>query len=238
MDTLLLTGTIDSSKFNNSMTTLSDVNTRLDHYHSAITKWIKNSDFQKIVFIENSGYDFNYKKYESIAAKLGKQFEFISAEAFVEETIKYGKSYGEIKIINEAVEKSKLLKDEDSFYKCTGRLFIKNCNSILKEKHKSDTVFSGIPSDKWAFTWFFKVDKEFYKKYLSETYKEVDDYNGIFMEHIYYKILSANLDKIDTFYRYPNVEGVSAGTNSPYHSGFIRYLFKNIQVKRGFFGIK
>ena len=66
MDTLLLTGTIDSSKFNNSMTTLSDVNTRLDHYHSAITKWIKNSDFQKIVFIENSGYDFNYKKYESI----------------------------------------------------------------------------------------------------------------------------------------------------------------------------
>ena len=131
-----------------------------------------------------------------------------------------------------------MLKDEDSFYKCTGRLFIKNCNSILKEKHKSDTVFSGIPSDNWAFTWFFKVNKGFYRKYLAEAYTEVNDYNGIYMEHIYYRILTENLDKIDVFYRYPNVSGVSAGTNSAYHSGYIRYLFKNIQVKRGFFGIK
>lgn len=238
MDSLLLTGTIDPSKFNNSMTTLSDVSVRLNQYHTAIIKWLKKSNFSKIIFIENSGYPFDYKQYEMIADKLGKKFEYISADSFVDETIKYGKSYGEIKIINEAIEKSQLLKDETYFYKCTGRLFIRNCNSLLREKHCKETVFTGVPDDKWAFTWFFKVNKDFYEKHLSQAFNEVNDYQGIFMEHIYYKVLSSHLDEIELFRKYPNVTGVSAGTNSKYHSGLIRYFFKNIQVKRGYFGIR
>ena len=173
MNTILLTGTIDPSKFNNTGTKFADASERLNQYCSAIKKWITKTNFQKIVFIENSGYDFDFRQFENLAKEYNKQFEFIVAKPHVEKTIKHGKSYGEIMLMNEAVERSKLLNSEKSFYKCTGRLFIKNCNKILKEKHNVDNLFLGIPSDKWAFTWFFKVEKVFYKNVLSDSYKYV-----------------------------------------------------------------
>ena len=238
MRNLLLTGTIDPSKFNNTMTTLTDVGARLSQYESALTWWIRKSDFDNIVFIENSGYVFDEQRFADMAKKRGKRFEYLHGTPHFEETLAHGKSYGEIMLITEAIEKSALLKTEKSFYKCTGRLIIKNINRILNKKYSSDTVFTGIPSDKWVFTWFFSVGIEFYQKYLRDAYLYVDDQNGIFMEHVYYKKLMRHLDLIDTFSVYPNVDGVSAGTNSQYHSGRLRLLYKNIQLKRGFFGVK
>lgn len=237
MKKLLLTGTIDPSRFNNTMTTLTNVKVRLNQYESALEWWITKSDFQNIVFIENSGYKFNFDKYIQLAEQNKKKFEYILGTPYFKETVAHGKSYGEILLINEAVEKSELLKTADSFYKCTGRLIIKNINKILKTQYRSRTVFSGIPSDNWAFTWFFSVEIDFYKKYLSDAYKYVDDQNGVYMEHIYYEKLSRHRDLIDTFKTYPNVDGVSAGTNSQYHSGQLRLFYKNLQIKSGFFGI-
>lgn len=237
MSNLLLTGTIDPSKFNNTMTTLTDVQVRLHQYETAIDWWLLKSNFKNIVFIENSGFPFDIQKYTRLAELHQKRFEYISGTPYVKETIVHGKSYGEIKLITEAIEKSTLLKTEKSFYKCTGRLIIKNINKILKTKYNSDTVFTGIPTDKWAFTWFFSVNIDFYQKYLIDAYKYVDDQKGVYMEHIYYQRLLQHRELIDTFSIYPNVDGVSAGTNSQYHSGKLRLMYKNIQMKRGFFGI-
>ena len=237
MSNLLLTGTIDPSKFNNTMTTLTDVHIRLYQYETAIEWWICKSNFQNIIFIENSGFPFDVQKYTRLAEQNNKRFEYILGIPYVEETIAHGKSYGEIKLISEAIEKSMLLKSEKSFYKCTGRLIIKNVNRILRTKYKSDTVFTGVPADKWAFTCFFSVNRDFYQKYLSDAYEYVDDQNGIYMENVYYKRLLEHRDIIDTFSVYPNVDGVSAGTNSQYHSGKLRLIYKNIQMKKGFFGI-
>ena len=50
-------------------------------------------------------------------------------------------------------------------------------------------MFTGVPADKLAFTWFFSVNIDFYKKYLSDAYKYVDDQKGVYMEHIYYERL-------------------------------------------------
>lgn len=237
MNTILLTGTIDPSKFNNTGSTLVNADERLNQYCTAIKKWITNTNFQKIIFIENSGYKFDYEYFEALANEHKKQFEFILAKSYVEETIKFGKSYGEIRLMNEAVEKSKLLKNEDSFYKCTGRLFIKNCDKILKEKHSVGNLFLGIPSDKWAFTWFFKAEKDFYINVLSDSYDKVNDNDGIFLEHIYYQKLISHRNEFETFKQYPNVEGVSAGSNSKFHSGRLRLMYKNFRIKTGFFGI-
>lgn len=238
MSNLLLTGTIDPSKFNNTMTSLTDVHTRLKQYEAALAWWIKKSDFNNIVFIENSGYMFDIDKFMQLAEQNNKKFEYILGTPYVEETIAHGKSYGESMLINEAIEKSVLLKTAGSFYKCTGRLIIKNVSKILKAKYCSDTVFTGVPADKWAFTWFFSVNIVFYRKYLSDAFKYVDDQKGIYMEHIYYKKLLQHRDLIDMFHVYPNVDGVSAGSNSQYHSGRLRLIYKNIRLKTGFFGIE
>lgn len=238
MKSILLTGTIDPSKFNNTMTTLSDVDTRLNQYQTAIKWWIDKSKFENIIFIENSGYRFNKDYYSSKAAQKGKSFEFISGTPHYENTLNQGKSFGEIMLITEAIERSELLKSCDSFYKCTGRLIIKNVNRILKHGYKSGNIFLGIPSDKWVFTWFFSVEKDFYKEVLQDSYKYVDDKNGVFMEHIYYKKLIAERAKIDTFKVYPNVAGISAGSSSKYHSNVLSLFLKNRKVKSGYFGVE
>lgn len=77
MPNLLLTGTIDPSCFNNTMTTLTDVNIRLNQYESAIEWWIIKSNFKNIVFIENSRYDFNVYKFIQLAEQNNKKFEYI-----------------------------------------------------------------------------------------------------------------------------------------------------------------
>lgn len=58
MSNLLLTGTIDPSKFNNTMTTLTDVHIRLHQYEVAIEGWIRKSIFQDFIFIENLDLNF------------------------------------------------------------------------------------------------------------------------------------------------------------------------------------
>lgn len=237
MNAILLTGTIDPSKFNNTSTALIDVNERLKQYCTAIQRWIEKSNFEKIVFIENSGYDFDYKIYEDLAKKNNKRFEYILAKPYFDETIKHGKSFGEIMLINEAVDKSILLRNETSFYKCTGRLYIKNCNSILKETHKCNNLFLGIPSDNWIITWFFKVEKDFYNKVLRDSYKEVNDHKGISIENIYFRRIHEHRSNVEVFSKYPNVEGICAGQNIKYHSGFLSTIYKNIKIKTGYFGI-
>lgn len=237
MSTILLTGTIDTTIFNNTMTTLTDTKARLSQYCSAIDWWIRKSNFKNIVFIENSGYHFECEHFNKLAASFGKNFEYLLGTPYVEETIKYGKSYGEIKLINEAIEKSRYLNIDESFFKCTGRLIIKNVNKIIKRKYNKNNIFTGIPTDKWAFTWFFSVDKEFYSNYLYDAYTRVNDFQGTYMEHIYYDVLSKHKNEISQFDMYPNVSGISAGTDNKYHSGRIRLVLKNIKLKQGYFGI-
>lgn len=58
MNILLLTGTIDPSKFNNTMMTLTDVHIRLHQYEAAIEWWIRKSIFQDFIFIENLDLNF------------------------------------------------------------------------------------------------------------------------------------------------------------------------------------
>lgn len=64
---LLLTGTIDSTVYNNVGNKIVDVNERLLQYESCIERYIKESPFTKIVFIENSGYPFDAKKFIAMA---------------------------------------------------------------------------------------------------------------------------------------------------------------------------
>lgn len=56
-----------------------DSRARLKEYCDNITKYISNSNFDVIIFAENSGYDFNYLEYEKLAKSYGKIFEFIDA---------------------------------------------------------------------------------------------------------------------------------------------------------------
>ena len=234
---ILLTGTIDPSVFNNTTVALTDVNTRLKQYEDSIKWWIEKTNFNKIVFVENSSYPFDFKFFERRANCIGKHFEYINGTPYYDETIKYGKSYGEVRLINDAVERSKLLSKETSFFKCTGRLKIKNVNRILKQHYANKNVFLAIRKDKWVISYFFSVEKSFYKRVLSDSYLYVDDLNGQFLENVYYSKLIEHKNSINIFKCYPNVEGVTATSNTHYHSGIIRLGIKTFLLKIHWFDI-
>ena len=51
---LLLTGTIDSGVYNNTGNLIKDISERLSQYENAIARYIKDTPFDAIIFIENS----------------------------------------------------------------------------------------------------------------------------------------------------------------------------------------
>lgn len=85
---LLLTGTIDSRPFDGDGI---DLKYRLESYENSIKRYICDTKFNPIVFIENSGYDFEYEKYEKLAQEYGKQFEFINGTVCNKEVKEHGK---------------------------------------------------------------------------------------------------------------------------------------------------
>ena len=114
---LLLTGTIDSAVYQNVGNKIQDVRVRLNQYESSIECYIRSTPFNPIVFIENSGYEFDSRRFETLAKSYHKQFEFISGTVCKPEIIRYGKSYGDAFLIHEGLQQSRLLKEEDFFYK-------------------------------------------------------------------------------------------------------------------------
>ena len=75
MNKLLMTGTIDSSVYNNTGVVVINTDERLQQYEYAIERYIKYSDFNCIIFADNSGYEFNYRKFYNMAKTYNKKFE-------------------------------------------------------------------------------------------------------------------------------------------------------------------
>lgn len=94
---LLLTGTIDSAVYNNVGNKIVDIQERLSQYESCIERYIKESPFMNIVFIENSEYPFDAEKFIAMAENCvingqKKQFEFISGTIKKDEVLKKEKA--------------------------------------------------------------------------------------------------------------------------------------------------
>ncbi len=114
---LILTATINPQGMRYTMR--SDPDQRRQDYRSAFERWL-SSDFEKIVFCENSGGDLN--DFQNLADRSGKQVDFISfeQEKFDE---RHGKGYGECLLIERALQ-SNLIDPEGLVCKVTGRLYL------------------------------------------------------------------------------------------------------------------
>ena len=121
--TVLLTGTIDSALYNNTGNKVKNIRERYHMYTDSIEAYIKESVFDNIVFTENSQYDFPADRFFKMAKKYNKRFEYVKCPSYVEKTIKHGKSYGEARIIEDALKMSSLLQESSTIYKITGRIF-------------------------------------------------------------------------------------------------------------------
>ena len=122
MNNLLLTWTISPLGADEAK-----IQVRLNQYITNILNIIINSNIDKIIFCENSGYGrWDVHMIQEQAKIYGKKFEYLSFVGNQLKTQTLGRGYGDQEIIEYSINNSKLLKDEESFYKLTWRYTLLN----------------------------------------------------------------------------------------------------------------
>jgi hypothetical protein len=163
MNTIILTGAIRPSypvQRNNPLVRLTD-------YLCALRRWLDVPVLEQVIYCDASGCRipesvFDSEKFESLsfdASDHARQYEAGRAEA---ETIQY------------VLEKSGF--SFDSFFKCTGRLFVKNFDELFREMEgKQDVPLFLRPwyADGWADTRFFRITAEAFKQRIEPRITEL-----------------------------------------------------------------
>lgn len=232
---LLLTGTLDPSVFDMRVDSLAR---RLQEYDTSISRFIADTKFDPIVFIENSGYLFDEEKYMELAEKHGKTFEFLRGSLQKEEVKKRGKGYGDALLVHEALQKSQQLIGVEFFYKMTGRIFLLNSDDILKSCHKHRNEFISYDGMGWVMTWLFKMNREDYDRIMHDVYLECDEPAVRDMEICYWLRLYQSDADIGCFEAYPLIEGNMGKTGTPYTKSRLDHTLRNIGTHLGIFTMK
>lgn len=216
MEILLLTASINAKLASPVMTKIVNTEDRRNQYVVTIKRYIKESDFDIIIFCENTESDFPVEECQDLAHEYGKQIEFIFFLGNVNSINRQGKGFGDGECLEYAINHSKHLQNNSAcFYKVTGRLFIENINDILKNSAKDENCFYRLSfKSLYVVTFFFKAQVNFFKEHLIKEYVNVNDSAGRYMESIYYDVLVK--EKVRGFNPYPYTYSLSGSTGKPY----------------------
>ena len=231
MSILLMTATINSGNFGNVRTQIKDTEERKRQYEEALYKYIVLSNFDKIVFAENSGESFDIQRFEKLAEEHGKMFEFLYLPGDKETMQIYGKSYGEAQLISDALCNSKLFDNEQVFYKVTGRIWISNINELIDNEVNSCFVAHNFVS--WLLTSFFKVRIDDFLENLLNAKKFCNDFddNDNCIEHVYFELMKKAKHKVKCFKKYPEFTGVVSGTGTAYKKSSGGIKLRNVLIR-------
>lgn len=236
MEVLLMTGTI--KPFSNIKH--SDVNTRYVEYMTNIKRYIVQSNFDAVIFAENSGYEIDTEYFKNLAEENNKKFEYlnVSMDNGVSST---NMSVGDASIIRVALKRSKILTEHglNCFWKVSGRLWINNINLILaktRDRHKN--VFLYAPRYDSIQTWLFKAKiKDLKNLFLTD--EVIDFMKGSCIEYAFkavYNVHKKELE-VDRFPAYPDVQGVNSSGNQ-YTSSKVKFLFRSFFLKTGYYTVR
>ena len=228
MKSLLLTGTIQpfvEVQYNN-------IEKRLSEYVQTIEKYITQTDFDFIVFAENSGYDCinEMEKLSNIALNNNKRFEFVHCHGGVD---KRNMSTGEASCMREALTNSCLLKETDYIWKSTGRVFIRNANTITKD-HENHFLYSRRYNS--LQTYFFGCEKARLLCMLQQSV--IDDMSNDCIEYAWmrYYIKNKMNFTIIPFSAFPDAIGIRS-SGELYSMSRAKLLACNCLLKLGWYSI-
>ena len=220
--TLIITGCVKPPQDGYRIKLL-DSNEREAQYIKSLEYYITKTNIKNIVFCENS----NYKLKNDINKLISnKNFEFLSFEGNQEKSVRYGKGYGEGEIMQYAFENSKLISRTNYIAKVTGRLIVKNINTLVRFANQSNGYFWFMGTSggvQWVNTRFYMMPKKLYMDVFIG-YKEVDDRAGFDTELMFYHTIKNSQIEYRKFFVCPRIEGTS-GTDGVKYNGSV---YKNI----------
>ena len=170
---------------------------------------------KKIIVCDSTDHKILEKNDISLLKKINVDFEQIKLKVNDDDIISYGKAYGEGKIIDYAIESSTIMSQSDYFFKCTGKYFCRNYETILKliTEHNLKTVFWRLFDRSFAGldmsvidTRFFFTSKNFFNNYLSKVYLEKINKS---IERRLLNVLDENLKP--SYLIKPQIFGISGG---------------------------
>lgn len=220
---LLLTGCINPNGM--TMTALSNQEERKRQYVEAIHFYLSNTSYP-IVFSENSGTDISHLFKKEI--KSGR-LEYLSFSG--NQNKEKGKGYGECEIIQYALNNSKIIhfvKDK-RIAKITGRLIIRNINSIVRGHSilfPQKTVFCAINSNlSFPDSRFIIAPECFYQTFLKSK-EAINDTQGYFFEHALCDTIKREKQfPYSPFLLMPQIEGMSGSSGEIYQKERITISF-------------
>jgi len=215
---------------------LRDPADRLHQTLCGLVSWLEATPLRRIVLSDNSGISSELDGFREYAEARGAEFERLAFSGATEKIAAFGKGYGEGEIMEHAFAHSRLLRDCRTFYKITGRLFIRNFAQLHALHARDPVVFalSGTPwknrlkrhllrlgyfqrlwRDQTTHTVFYKCTPDFFRRHLLERHREVDERNGRWLEHAYY--LPTMRHGAVTFREYPVIVGLRGTLGESYH---------------------
>lgn len=227
---------------------LNDPEERESLHVEALKRWINESTFESIIICDNSNYVYSNELVE-LALLKGKKLEVLTFKGDHINGFKYGKGFGEGEIMKFIIENSNLIKYHDSFFKVTGKLFVKNYYSINNVRNfdfifSSPLIFFNSKQNvELVFTNFYYAKIESFKQYLIDSYLNVRDNDGVYLEHVYAEALKRGKKnrkklKVGKMSPIPIMVGKSGSTGDSYSTkqtlktSILNILLKTFVVKK------
>lgn len=236
----IITGTVSPCP-QMSHLVLRDEEERLKQYEDSIESMLCSRAFSGVVFCENSNYGTEKMSYlVKIAEENGVELELLSFQGNEEKACIHGKGYGEGEIMDYVFSHSKLLETESFFIKITGRLTIDNVKAIVSRMKPQRTYFN-IPNRTIRNiydTRIYGMSIKQFKDYFLDSYDQVMDDRGIFLETVYTHILQEYGIKVYNFPRYPRIMGVSGSGGLVYTYTEWKCKIKDLLSVMNFYQIK
>ena len=182
---LLLTACINPNGM--AYTVLQDSDERLKQYREALD-WYLHHVENKIVFVENTGYDISPMYEDAIASG---RLEVLTFHGNDFDKSK-GKGYGEALIIEYALKNSDFLKDNVNIIKITGRLVCENVVKMARKYTDTETVYGLIRNDGenniQLNSQVIVAPVVFWEKYFIPKKEQINDSKRYWFEHLLYEV--------------------------------------------------
>lgn len=200
---------------------------RLNDYCKALEFYltISTSIIERIIFVENSNSDLEPLKRISYSSTHDKVVEFISFPNGNDFPPEYGKGYGEMLMLNFALDNSKIIKPNDVFWKATGRLVCNNIAQLISGSPESYDVYCDLHNsykllslNEFFDPRFYSFTLNGYNKFFRLSAKELE---YVHIELLYYQVLQRNVARSSIVPRFriqPDFSGFCGADNADYYT--------------------
>ena len=195
---------------------------------AALYFWVSQG-IEQIVLADATGTNLLSAAEEAEIDNSETRVEQIHYQQDNESVTRKGKGYGEGKLIEYALDNSELLARGEYFFKCTGKLYVRNFPVIagaIKTKNISNLFWRYMGDGSWMEPWadcrFYYTSKTFARSHLLPAYFASNDRTDAVCEYHIHQALARNM-QIGKSVR-PLITGYGGGTGETYFDSSLGHL--------------